>query len=196
MKTSIRLFGSALGAAAIIGSTAVGASAHDFGGGHHGDYSHSYSHHHRHGHHGAYSVRSAHHQYADFSRHHQGRGDDDSAFGVGCSFDHHWFRHHWGHHHHQHMTFAERQAAIVQRLTDADTRLGDLISRLQADAAQDPSGWEAQVVPYLQQQQQRLETLIAAVQAASDYQELADAFKAAFSAPPTSTPTPSPAPAG
>ena len=194
MKTSIRLFGSALGAAAIIGSSAVGASAHDVGGGHHDDYGHSYSHSysHHHGHYGAYSVKGAHQQYADFSRNHR---DDDSSFGVGRSFNHHWFRHHWGHHRHQQMTFAERQDAIVQRLTSADSRLSDLISRLQTAAADDPSGWEAQAVPYLQQQQQRLETLIAAVQAATNYQELADAFKAAFNQPPTSTPTPSPTPA-
>ena len=36
---------------------------------------------------------------------------------------------------------------------------------------------------------------VAAVQAATNYQELADAFKAAFNQPPTSTPTPSPTPA-
>lgn len=191
MKTSIRLLGTALGAAALVGTTAVGANAHDVG--HHGG----------HHHYGAYSVRGVHQEFSHYNRDDE-RGDergDDSGFTVGRDFDHHWFSHHWGRHHHAHLTFAQRQAAIVQRLTTADSRLSDLISRLQAAAAQDPNGWEAQVVPFLQQQQQKLEALISAVKAATNYQELADAFRSAFAPPstgstPPSTPSPSPTPAG
>jgi len=192
MFKTARVLGVALGATAIIGSSAVAANAHDFGGhdhhggfgGHDAGYSRS----------GPYSVRGAHHQFSKFD-HHRGHGNDDGTFNVGRDFDHHWYHHHWAGHHHQHLSFAQKQARIVARLQDADTRLGDLISKVSAAAAQNPDGWAAQALPFLQQQQTRLESLISAVQAATTPQELAQAFKDAFQPPAGSTqPTPSPMP--
>jgi hypothetical protein len=197
MKTPIRLLGTALGTAALVGTTAVGANAYE--GSHH-----HYSHHHHHGshhhyrHYGAYSVRGAHQAFSHYIREHDHQGRD-SGFTVGRDFNHRWFKHHWNRHHHVRLTFAQRQAAILARLTDADNRLGKLITRLQAAAADNPNGWQAQAVPYLQAQQERLEKLIAAVKAATNYRELAEAFRATFAppasnpTPPSDTPTPSPA---
>lgn len=179
MNKITRVLGASLGAAALVGTSAVAANAHD------GGYGHS-----RHGHYGTYSVRGVHQEFSNFS-HHQGRGGDDD-FAVGRDFNHRWFKQHWAGHHHRHLTFAQKQAAIVARLTNADARLTALIAKVSDAASSNPDGWAAQALPYLQAQQSKLETLIAAVKAATNQQELADAFKAAFTPPTTPTPTPAP----
>jgi hypothetical protein len=173
MNKLVRVLGATLGATAIVGGTTVGANA--FGPAHHvGDAHHSSSHVR------GYDLHRVHRHFSHFSH---SRGFDNADFTVGTSFDHHWYRHHWAGHHHQHLTFAQEQAAIVARLTRADDRLTNLISRLSSAASANPDGWAARVLPYLQAEQTKLESLITAVQAATDEQGIADAFRAAFQPP-------------
>jgi len=195
MNKTARVLGATLGATAIIGSSAVAANAQGFGG--HGDHNSFGGHHAGYSQSGPYSVRGAHQQFSKFNHH---RGHGAGTFNVGQEFNHGWYRHHWAGHHHQHLTFAQKQAKIVARLQNADTRLSDLITKVSAAAAQNPDGWAAKALPFLQQQQTKLESLISAVQAATTPQELAQAFKDAFQppagttqpTPPTGTPTPTP----
>lgn len=88
--------------------------------------------------------------------------------------------------HHHHLSFAQRKALLVERLTRADGMLSTYISRLTPAAQADPSGWQAQAVANLRQKQARLEALIAAVNAATTDQQLADAFRATFHSVPSS----------
>jgi len=187
MNKTVRVLGATLGATAIIGSSAVAANAQGFG-----DHDSFGSHHAGHRQSGPYSFGGARHQFSKFNH----RGDDAGTFNVGQNFNHHWYRHHWAGHHHHHLTFAQKQAKIVARLQDADARLSDLITKVSAAAAQNPDGWAAKALPFLQQQQTKLESLITAVQAATTPQELAQAFKDAFQppAPPTGTGTTAPTP--
>ena len=102
MNKLVHVLGATLGATAIVGGTAVGANA--CGPSHHGDHSSSQV--------GGYDMHGVHRQFSHFSHsRHFGNAD----FTVGTSFDHHWYRHHWAGHHHQHLTFAQEQAAIVAR---------------------------------------------------------------------------------
>lgn len=191
MNKIARVLGATLGASAIIGTSAVAANAHGFGG-HDGHASHDSHATAGYSKTGPYSVRGAHQQFTKFSHHHgaQGKGN---AFAVGHEFNHHWYKHHWQGRHHHHLSFSEKQAAIVAKLTKADTRLSALIAKLSDAAQQNPDGWAAQALPYLQQEQTKLETLISAVKAATNQQELAAAFKGAFTPPtPPATPTPTP----
>lgn len=189
MNKTVRVLGATLGATAIIGSSAVAANAQGFGGHDHSSFGSHQS--------GPYSFGSAHHEFSHFNHH---RGHGAGAFNVGQDFNHSWYRHHWAGHHHQHLTFAEKQAEIVAHLQKADSRLSDLITKVSAAAAQNPDGWAAKALPFLQQQQTKLESLITAVQAATTPEELAQAFKDAFQppadstqpTPPTGTPTPAP----
>jgi hypothetical protein len=171
MNKIVRALGATLGATAIVGGTAVGANAcgpsHQSGGDSHQSSSHV----------SGYGVRGVHRHFSRFSHSRDFRNAD---FTVGTSFDHHWYRQHWAGHRHQHLTFAQEQAAIVARLTRADERLTNLITRLSSAASDNPDGWAAKVLPYLKAEQTKLESLIAAVQAATDEQGIADAFKAAF----------------
>lgn len=191
MNKTVRILGATLGATAIIGSSAVAANAQG-GHDHHSSGSHSGA---RQS--GPYSFGGARHEFSQFNHH---RGHGAGTFNVGTEFNHGWYRHHWAGHHHQHLTFAQKQAKIVARLQDADARLTDLIAKVQTAAAANPDGWAAKALPFLQQQQTKLESLISAVQAATTPQELAQAFKDAFQppadstqpTPPTGTPTPSP----
>lgn len=181
MKKIVRALGATLGATAIVGASAAGANA--FGPSHHSGHAH-------HAQAGGYNVHGVHRQFS----HYRHSGDSKAGFTVGTSFDHRWFRHHWTGQHHQQLTFAQKQAAIVARLTKADDRLTALISYLSDQASSNPDGWAAHVLPYLQDEQSKLESLISAVKAATDDQELAAAFKAAFQppaqpTPPTSTPS-------
>lgn len=182
MNKMTRVLGTTLAGAALIGGTATAASAHH--GGTYGEHSYSLAHH------GAFSPQGARHEFAGFSRHHE---DGDGSFEVGPHFGHHWF-HHFNRGHHHHWTFAEQQAAIVDRLTDADQRLSALIAYLSDKASSDPNSWAAQALPYLQQQQSRLESLIAAVKAATNEDELRAAFANAWKPTPSRTPTPSTTP--
>jgi hypothetical protein len=178
MNKITRVLGTTLAGAALVGGSAVAANAH---GGHHGfggDHTHSAPTS------GPFSAASAEHKFAGFSRHHD---EGEGHFNLGPSFNHRWFHHYSGHHHH--WTFEERQAAIVAQLTRADDRLTTLIGYLSDQAKTDPNGWEAQALPYLKAQQARLETLLTAVKAATNDDQLKAAFKAAFPKP---TPTPAP----
>ncbi|MCA1981326.1 hypothetical protein [Nocardioides nematodiphilus] len=185
MNKFTRVLGTTLAGAALVGGSAVAADAHgahrDGFGGHHSAPAS-----------GPFSAAQAYHQFAGFSRHH---GDGEGRFNLGPSFNHRWFHKHYGGHRHHAWSFADRQAAIVAKLTRADDRLTRLIGYLSDQAAADPQGWEAAVLPSLQAQQTRLETLIDAVKAATNDDELKAAFQAAFPKPtPPTTPTPSPAP--
>ena len=190
MNKFTRVLGTTLAGAALVGGSATAASAH---GDHHGDRHGKYGF----GHssddvsrHGAYSPQRCEHRFDGFTRHHE---DGVGSFNVGPSFNGRWFHHFRGHHHH--WTFEERRSAVVDRLTRADERLTALIGYLADRAATDPDGWESEALPYLQAQQDRLETLIDAVKAATSPAELRAAFKAAFAQPtPTPTPTPTPMP--
>jgi hypothetical protein len=183
MNKITRVLGTTLAGVALVGGSAAAANAHGFG--RHGDdhrfggYSHSSA-----PAAGPFSASSAEHKFAGFSRHHD---EGEGHFNLGASFNHRWFHHYSGHHHH--WTFEERQAAIVAQLTRADDRLTSLIGYLSDQAASDPSGWEAQALPYLQAEQTKLESLLTAVKAATNDDELKAAFQAAFPKP---TPTPSP----
>lgn len=87
-------------------------------------------------------------------------------------------------HHHHHMTFAQRKAMILAGLTRADDRLSSSISRLSTAAQSDPNSWEAQALPRLQAKQSKLESVIAAVRAATSDRQIADAFRSAFGSSP------------
>lgn len=185
MNKISRVLGATLGASAILGTSAVAANAHGFGGHDGGHSAHGAQHSSAYAKTGPYSLRGAHHQFSHYA---QGR-DHQGTFVVGKNFNHQWFKHHWGHHRH-HLSFAQEQARIVAKLTKADTRLSALITKVSAAAQQNPNGWAAKALPYLQQEQTKLESLITAVKAATNQQELAAAFKAAFTPPTTSTPAP------
>ena len=87
-------------------------------------------------------------------------------------------------HHHHHLTFAQRKALLLAELRRADARLSTYISDLTPAAQADPNSWQAHAVANLQQKQTRLEALIAAVDAATTKQQIADAFRAAFGSVP------------
>jgi hypothetical protein len=95
----------------------------------------------------------------------------------------------------QGVSFAQKQAAIVQRLTDADARLTDLISTVSDTASTDPSGGAAQELSQLKAHQAKLESLISAVKAATNEDELKAAFENAFSSTTPTSITPSDVPA-
>jgi len=190
MNTSMRLLGATLGATAIVGSSAVAANACDFGGHDNTDGTTSSPQ----GQFGAAATES----------------DDDHADWGGHEFSYgHHFGHEFGHHFghgwaddqtgdedeagdtqssDQSVSFEDKQAAIVQRLTDADSKLSDLISQASTAAADDPEGEAAQQLADLQAKQAKLESLIDAVKAASDWQELAAAFQDAGQSTSTTEP--------
>lgn len=156
--TSLRLLGATLGATAIVGASTVAATACDLGG---HDSTDS----------GLSSAQAFSHP-ADRSW-----GDEHG------DLDHHW-AHHWTHHgahhggHHSHDTasFEDQQAAIIDRLTQADERLSGWIEKAQSQAADNPGGEAAPQLADLQERQADLESLIAAVKTASSEDELKAAF--------------------
>jgi len=197
MNKLTRVLGGTLASIALVGGSAVAANAHGVGngdgqghgGGFGGGRSSAPAS-------GPFSVAHAHHQFAGFSRHH---GEGEGHFNLGPNFNNRWFHHHYQGHRHHMWSFADRQAAIVAQLTRADNRLTGLISYVSAQATANPDGWQAQVLPYLQAQQTKLESLLSAVKAATNDDELKAAFQAAFPKPtpapsPTTAPTPTETP--
>lgn len=190
----LHVIGASIAAAALIGSSAAAANAQGFGGGDsHGGFGGG-SHSSFGGSHGQYGFATARHDFNRFSNH-GSRG----SFTVGPEFNHHWLNSHFGHRHHQHLTFAQKQAEIVARLQAAETRLTDLVTQLTTAAQADPNGWAAQALPFVTAQATKVQNLITAVQAATDWQQLWQAFHPGQTAPtppttsapaPTSTPTP------
>lgn len=92
-------------------------------------------------------------------------------------------------------SFEQEQAAIVDRLTNADARLTDLISQVSDAGSTAPTSGATQELSQLQNRQATLESLIDAVKAATDVDQLKAAFEDAFTNA-TGTPDQSDADAG